>query len=118
MSRNDSEGRYFFISAPFGSALTAEGMRSSDGSSEGIPNQFVRGDLGEHPSTGQPFPSGTLAPYQPSISGDFNSHSLGLIQDVQPEYIGSLSEYLCQYAHRPKAQLLLSSTARRQDVLE
>ncbi|RXN29198.1 hypothetical protein ROHU_018927 [Labeo rohita] len=93
-------------------------MRSRDGSSEGIPNQFVRGDLGEHPSTGQPFPSGTLAPYQLSISRDFNSHSLGPIQDVQPEYIASVSEYLCQYAYRPKAQLLLSSTATRQDVLE
>ncbi len=41
MSRNDSEGRYFFISAPLGSMLTTEGMRGRDGSSEGIPNQFV-----------------------------------------------------------------------------
>ncbi len=31
----------FFISAPLGSMLTAEGMRGRDGSSEGIPNQFV-----------------------------------------------------------------------------
>lgn len=41
MSRNDSEGRYFFISAPLGSMLTTEGMWGRDGSSEGIPNQFV-----------------------------------------------------------------------------
>lgn len=36
--------RPFYHLLPLGSALTAEGMRGRDGSSEGIPNQFVRSD--------------------------------------------------------------------------
>lgn len=118
MSRNNSEGRYFFHLRPTqlnadrrGNARQGRSVRRDSKSicqvSRWGPDcslfdekagmlrwltwqlrLFHRGDLGEHPSTGQPFPSGTLAPYQPSISRDFYSHSLGPIQDVHRLCIG------------------------------